>query len=290
MHPLIGLLSIVLLTIQLLALKHPLTVGLVLIALIATLVLTDEIAFIKKNMQYAKWPILLVLIINPLLVHLGEHVILHIRLGSWGLMITLEALVYGLVMAMKLFCIIIIFQLSVKIMDKEDIFTYMSKHCRQLTLTLSMSSNAVDALQNEYERVKMVMTTRGMNLEHVDLKSKFKHSVYLIKVVLISVLESTFHRSEALYVRHYTKSPASEYQPLRWQKRDLYCLFLEGIISLSFIYAVWQKEYDFIFYPTFTGPLQPVTVLLVIATYGIIYMGIKEQKKYEQLSFNQHKL
>jgi energy-coupling factor transporter transmembrane protein EcfT len=290
MHPLTAIIAITTLVIQLLLIKNPILVVTSFIVMKVFIIFCGELALVKSTFKYAKWPILLVLLINPLVVSMGDQVLMSATIGPLHVTVSYESLLYSLAMSMKLFMIMMSFQLMGLLVYKEDLFTFMSQHFRQLTLTLSMSSNAVDALRGEYERVQMVMMTRGMPLEHKNFLKRFKRSVYLIKVVLISVLESTFHRSEALYVRHYTKTPGSCYQPLRWSKADSILLGIEGIGILAILFCVFDKNYQYAYYPTFDGVFYWLPLLLMITTLFIIYRGIKEHKNDQKLSFNEHHL
>lgn len=286
MHPLTAIIAMVSLVIQLLMLKHPLVILIAFISMLALLLLQGALPMLKKTYNYAKWPILLILIINPIMVSLGEHIVISHVIGPFTLSISLEAILYAFLMAIKLFLIMIAFQLISLLADQDDVFTFMSRYCRQLTLTLSMSGNAVEALKHEYDRVQMVMFTRGMPLNQGNLIIRFNRSVYLIKVVLISVLEGTFHRSEALYVRQYTKTPGSCYQPLKWRAYDQVTLGLEGGILVAIIVAISLNYYQFDYYPTMNGHINILALLVLILTYVIIFKGMKEQKNDQCLSID----
>lgn len=149
-----------------------------------------------------------------------------------------------------------------------------------------MSSNAIDALKAEYDRVQMVMFTRGMPLKEKNIKLRMSRSVYLIKVVFISVLESTFSRSEALYVRHYTKNLASEYQPLKFEATDKRIVILQLIVAVGIVIGLVRGQFIFQYYPVIKGDFHYETLALVMASLTSILFGIKEKSKNEHLSFN----
>lgn len=286
MHPLTAIIAVASLVIQLLMLQHPLLISIALVTILGVLMLHKTDTMIKTTYHYAKWPMLLVLIINPIIVSLGKHVLISKTIGPFRLIISFESIFYAFAMAMKLFLIMLAFQMIKLLLNQDDLFTFMSRYCRQLTLTLSMSGNAVQTLKHEYDRVQMVMLTRGMPLETGQFMNRFKSSIYLTKVVLISVLESTFHRSEALYVRHYTKSPGSCYQPLKWKSNDQYILLLEGAILLVMAISVPCNYYQFDYYPTMNGEFKVIPFLLLFVSNMIIYKGIKEHKNDQSLSID----
>jgi energy-coupling factor transporter transmembrane protein EcfT len=279
MHPLNALLSTVLIITQLLMIKEPITGFCSFFILCFLLLLTGQEALIKKTLLYSKWPIILIFIINPLIISLGDHILYEVYLKKLYVNITLESLIYSGLMALKLLSLILSIQLTALLTSREQLFTFMSTYCRQLTLTFSMSSNAVTAIYEEYSRVQMVMVTRGFSLEGKRRIDHIKNRLYLIKVVFISVLESSFHRSEALYVRHYTKTPGSTYQPLIWAYKDRLILIILLILLTLLIVSGLMGFYTYTYYPTFKGDLYSLPFLNMVTTYIVMAYGIKEQKK-----------
>jgi len=285
MHPLTALLSIILLFIQLLLIKHPLAIIMAFLLLIGMLLHHKKAAIIATNFKYTKWPILVVLLINPIAVNYGDTVLLSFQILKFTLSITAESIVYSVMMSIKLFSIMIGMQLLPLISSGEDLFTFFNNYFRQLTLTLSMSSNAIGALKEEYDRVQMVMLTRGMPLKEQGFSVRIKRSVYLVKVVFISVLEGTFHRSEALFVRSYTKNPGTDYQPLTWRKTDQYILGFLAIITTLIAVSILSHGYFYQYYPQLLGTIASLPLVTLVLTLTTIYIGLKEQIKNEQLLF-----
>ena len=286
MHPIIGIITVILTMILLLLISHPIYVLLYFTLTAFVLWRFKELKLIYDTFHYLKWPMMMIVIINPIFVQLGNHVIIELDMGPFHFLLSLESLLYSGTMTIKLLTMVIIFQMLGQMTDSGDLFTWMSKYCRQLTLTFSISSNAVETIKSEYARVQMVMTTRGMFLDQGDFTVRMKNSIYLIKVVFIGLLENTFDRSEALFVRHYTKTPGSEFQPLRWALLDQILLGLQSLVVVLIIYAVVTKQFNFEYYPTFNGTISRIVVYLITSTILLIYLGIKEQKKNEQMFFN----
>lgn len=284
MHPFNAIISLSLLILQLLVIKEPCLVMVSFVCLVFVFFKRSCLEVLKKNLTYSLWPVGLILLVNPLFINLGNHILVEGTMGKLYWNITLEALAYSCVMVIKLLSIILSIQLLSIMTDKEDMFTFMSTHCRQLTLTFSMSINAIDAIRSEFQRVEMVMETRGLNRFNQVFWKRIQRRIYLIKVVLISMLEGSFHRSEALYVRHYTKQSGSAYRPLKWQIKESGQFMVYLIIGGLLTYAMWTKQYAYDFYPTFAGNLRPLPIGLVILMYGMILYGVKEQYNNVQLS------
>jgi len=283
MHPFIGLITITILILQLLIIQNPILIFSALIFICASLLIFRQSQVIFGVFKYSKWLILMILIINPLVSGLGSYILLSLKILQFKVILSLENVSYSIVMAIKMFLTVLSMNFIALINDKEDIYTFFHKHFRQLTLTLSMSSNAVDSLKSEYDRVKMVMFTRGMSIEDGNFFQRIKRSGYLVKVVFTGILEGTFDRSEALYARNFTKNPSSEFKPLMWTKKDTTFLIMESILVTGIFVALILRMYDFVYYPTFSGKFRIVPFIFLLVTVFFAVYGMREKRADDEL-------
>jgi len=247
------------------------------------LFILKELNIVKNILKYSKWLILMILIVNPLISGAGKSIVFSTNIFKFNLIITFESIIYGIVMGTKMILIITVIKLVTQINEKEDIYTFFHRYFRQLTLTLSMSSNAVDSLKEEYERVKMVMFIRGMSIENANFFQRIIRSGYLIKVVFTGVLEGVFDRSEALYSRNFTKNPSTDFKPLVWKKKDTVFLILILIVLIGVFSGLLLGTYDFDYYPTFSGKFNKTPLVFLSFTIFSGLYGIKEKKSDDKL-------
>lgn len=279
MHPLNGIALVFLLVIQSLLLKNPLAVlGAIGILVLAFFNLNQGKVAVLKVKQI--WPIALsIALINPIFGGQGQTVLL----GVFGKAITLEAVIYGLSMAGKLILVVLCVALLSQISDADDLYSFFYRRFRQIALTFSMSANAVNAIRDDYQRVQMVMKTRGLKWNKGSFSKRIFAVGRLARVVLISVLEGTFDRGEALYVRGQSENSLTCYKPLTWSKKDKFILGTSLFLAAFLGVSVFQGEYNFIFYPHLEWRNFNWILLLFLFTVRVLVFGRKGKKLYGKI-------
>ena len=172
----------------------------------------------------------MILIINPLVSTQGKTVLYRTALPLVGrIRITAESLAFAGAMVLRLFSMVLVIKLFGLVIDRDDFFGYLSHYMNKLVLTMSMTVNMIHRLRVEIQRVSEVMTTRGLDFKSGGLVRRTKAYYPLIKVVLISSLEGSVNRAEALYSRGYGNGKRSFYREIKMDRRDfvhLAALFL----------------------------------------------------------------
>ncbi|WP_139380245.1 energy-coupling factor transporter transmembrane component T [Maledivibacter halophilus] len=217
-----------------------------------------------------------IIIVNPLVSKGGSLIIYKgIDLPVIGeIVITVEAIAFGAVMAIKLISIGMVFVLYSIINNPDDSFSFFSKYAHRLTLTLSMTTNIIHRLKLEVLRVKEVMILRGANFKGKKFIKKIKSYYPILKVILISSLEGSLNRAEALYSKGYGKRKRTMYSELRITGIDFIINTLNIIFIGIFIYGVSSQKAIYNFYPRL-GKLNIEDILyLIILTAPILLILI----------------
>jgi energy-coupling factor transport system permease protein len=251
LHPFTVIIFSVVLFFAIIFYNHPIYIAFLLVALISSLILLGESKKLKDTLKYSFFTVVLILIINPLVSNNGVTVIYAgMRLPIIGkFKITLEAIVFGIVMGLKLISILLIFVLYGALIDIDDSFGFFSKYAHRLTLTLSMTTNIIHRLRLEIMRVKDVMVLRGAKLNEKNIFKRVKAYYPILKVVLMSSLEGSLNRAEALYSRGYGKGKRTLYSKLVIRPIDYILSTLSLIFFGLFIYGVFTDKGSYSYYP-----------------------------------------
>jgi energy-coupling factor transport system permease protein len=201
--------------------SHPIHAVLLVIILSFSVAVFGGVSELKSLLKF--WIItgIMIIIINPLVSTQGETVLYRTSLPVLGrIRITAESLAFAGAMVLRLFSMVLSIKLFGLSIDRDDFFGYLSRYMNKLVLTMSMTVNMIHRLRVETQRVREVMEMRGLDLKSGGFMRRIKAHYPLIKVVLISSLEGSVNRAEALYSRGYGKGKRSFYREIKMENKD----------------------------------------------------------------------
>jgi len=237
LHPVTVIIFTLVLLFIVLVYSNPLYLISVLIFFISIIMLLEYKEKLKMILRFSFFTIALIIIINPLVSNAGHTILLKIPkiLFLGPTRVTLEATLYGLNMALKFICIILLFLIYDILTDKDEMFGFFSRYLNRLTLTISITTNVIHRLIIDISRIKEVMKLRGVNFNRKNLLKRTKAYYPIIKVVFISTLEGSLNRAESLFSRQYGKKKRTSYYEMIFKKYDYKFLFITAILLSLFI-------------------------------------------------------
>ncbi|MFA6670904.1 MAG: energy-coupling factor transporter transmembrane component T [Bacillota bacterium] len=250
-HPLtIIIMSFILLFITL-AYSHPLFIVSILAFLTVSIIVSGHIKELKGTVKALFCTALMIIVINPLVSGEGITVIYSSpRIPVLGkVRITAEAFAYGCSMALKLICIMLVFLFYSVLTDRDDAFSFVSRHAHKLTLVLSMTTNIIHRLHLEIKRVKDVMTLRGVKFNDKSLIKRARAHYPVLKVILISSLEGSLDRAEALYSRAYGRQRRTSYSRARMNGTDFALTAVSVLLACTCVFGLFSGIGQYSFYP-----------------------------------------
>ncbi|GLC32121.1 energy-coupling factor transporter transmembrane component T [Clostridium omnivorum] len=159
---------------------------------------------------------------------------------------TLEALIYGSILAFKLLLIIYIFMIISILLNSDRAVSYFSSKVPKSTLILMISFKLFAIMRQRINSIKEIYSLRGVNYEGKSLKDKVKSYVPILSILLESSLDGSFDIGEAAYIRGFLSSKRSVYERQKFFHNDY---FLIGnsllLVALYLIFDILGKvKYD----------------------------------------------
>lgn len=285
MHPFTVVLYTLSLFILTLVYSNPIYIFSILIILIVNILLLDGKEKLKKTLKYSLYTTIWVMIINPLVSQSGNTIIYKSpRIPVIGkIRITLESIVFGANMGVKLICIVLIFLLYSLMIDRDDSFSFFSKFAHKITLTLSMTTNIIHRLKIEITRVRDVMILRGVDFEQKNILKKVKMYYPFLKIILISTLEGSLDRAEALYSKGYGIGKRTSYSQVEIKRVDYIFNFITLILLSIFIYGLFSHmgfydPYNELKFLKYKDMLFVIYIDLVLLIHILLIWGCKKWK------------
>lgn len=268
LHPLNALGLLAVLMAGTLFIQHPLYAFILALALgisVAAIGGTEELKWLARFWIATA---LMILVINPLLSNQGDTLLLRVVLPLIGnIRITAESVAFGGHMVLRLFSMVLAIKLFGLAIDRDDFFGYLSRYMNKLVLTMSMTVNMIHRLRLEIKRVREVMTTRGLDLDSGGLFRRIRSYYPLIKVVLISSLEGSLDRAEALHSRGYGRGRRSFYRSMEMTPGDRLHAALLIFYALILGAGFWRGYLAFSYFPALGA--QRDFSLLYFALHGL---------------------
>src|SRR5690625_1037260 len=209
--------------------KHPLFLLIALILLIFINISHDRGQALKK------WTIPLVvmslffIMLNPFLVSRGTNILFYFR----GKQVTLEATLYGFVMALSIVTILLMF-ISFNIVLNGNKFLFIfSRILPRTAFLIMLTLRFMPLFKERYEEIDMAQRVKGMTLAHGSLFKRMKNGLTFVQILFAWSLEEALQTADAMKARGYGTGKTSSYIPYNMQARDwMSILYLTLLFSL----------------------------------------------------------
>ncbi|NOU83442.1 energy-coupling factor transporter transmembrane protein EcfT [Paenibacillus sp. LMG 31459] len=238
MHPAVALLYYAGLLLFALLGLHPLFLVTEIAGLLALLLLQGQGKALLRGLPFMLLMGGSVAVLNPLFSHRGAHILFY-----WlDQPITLEAVLYGLIMMTVLLTIFIWF-ISYNYTVTTDKFMYLFAAAAPRTALLTlMALRFVPLFQRRLRQITLIQRLRGVDVRTGSLRKRMQDGMTLLKVLLTWSLEEALQTGDSMTARGYgvaKRSTYSIYKPDRQDKLILLVLTLSGMIALFF----WLQGY-----------------------------------------------
>jgi len=207
-------------------------------------------------MKFAFYLCLTIIIVNALVSYHGSHILWQAPfsvplVGTPA--ITLEAIVYGVGMSLRLLVIISAFAIVTFTIHPDDIMLAMIKMKLpyKSVLVTSLSTRFVPTLINDVERISDVQRSRGLELERGKLMHRIKSRMAIIIPLLSNSLDRTVQVAEAMESRAFgCGEKRTFYREIRLGRLDIPILILGFLPVVLGIFMGWWGHGDYQYYPT----------------------------------------
>lgn len=186
---------------------------------------------------------LITITINILFVQQGQIILFN--LGSRR--ITLEALIYAVILASKLLLVIYIFGVLAVMIDSDRAVSYFSSKMPKSTLIVMITLKLFPNMKKRIGNLREIYSIRGVDFESKGVLKKLKSYMPILSILLEDSLEKSFDIGEAAFVRGFLSSKRSIYDRQSFIKKDwsIFIISLTLLISFLGFNIFASKSYDF---------------------------------------------
>ncbi|WP_052410076.1 energy-coupling factor transporter transmembrane component T [Paenibacillus durus] len=189
-------------------------------------------------------------LLNPLFSHRGAVILFYFMDQP----ITLEAVLYGLMMMALLIAVFVIF-LSYNYTVTPDKFMYLFASAAPKSALLAlMTLRFIPLFQRRLRRIALIQGARGVSIREGSLRSRMSDGMTLLKTLLTWSLEEALQTADSMKARGYGIRRRSSYAVHRLDRRDIWVLAGMGAGALGTLWG-WSQGYGMLMlYPRMKPP------------------------------------
>lgn len=191
-----------------------------------------------KDIKYFIILILVVMVTNPLFVMEGKDIIYQ----NNYIIITKQAVIYGLIFGMLLGSMILWFKVMKKCISDSHIVYLFGSILPTLGLVISMSFNIINKLKNQYQKIKEANY-------HMPAKNKFVYYRNIVVILVTYAFESSLDMMSSMIARGYGKTKRTSFHLYSFKKDDLLKLLIIIGLSAICLWGYFGYYQDFYYYP-----------------------------------------
>lgn len=264
LHPASALMLMLLYGGGMLLLNNPIYIALLIIWVIILSYLDGCIKEVFGLTKYLLVASLFIIIANPLINHNGNTLILYVR--SIRLYITLEALVYGIVMAFRLYGITLVLGLSNMILHPDRTFGFCSKFMGKSALLMSMTLRLFPLIFNSSRSIIDAEKMRGSSVNEKGFLKRIRNQANVVNILFMGCLEDAGDMAESMYSRGYGSGKRSTYFKEMLSGMDIAFIILFFIELVLFIVLQAGGYNSMSYYPKMDNPIGHLSVIGIVFT------------------------
>lgn len=268
LHPAAALFYFMSLFLVALLFSHPLYLTAVLTVTILAIISARVLKSWKTYLKFSLFMALMIVLVNPLVSRAGSTVLwsgLQIPLLG-GLIVSREAVFYGLAMGIRLLIVLSVFCLYNNAVHPDHVLYLFSKFTYKPALIISLGTRLIPRMKREFENIQDLQKARGFDYTSLNFKGKFKLYCQSVNALIYTSLEGAWQIAEAMHSRAFGSGQRSQYKRRLLQPGDLICLVSScAVLAVSFVGKAMGAG-NYAYYPKMGYFLDGLWLLLFILT------------------------
>lgn len=234
---------------------------------------------LKQSLLMTLPGLLIIALLNPMFNHYGVTMLYYVESsGNW---ITLEALVYGLVLGAVMFIVIQWFSCYNAVMTSDKFIYLFGRIIPALSLALSMALRFVPRFMHQLKVIRNGQKAMGRDVSGGTLLNRIKYGLQILSILITWALENAIETSDSMRSRGYGLRGRTAFSIYRFTRRDyilgslmagLFAVFTIGC-ARGAAYAVYDPRIIMAGF-TFQGYTAPVRISPQFAAITFICFGV----------------
>jgi ABC-type cobalt transport system, permease component CbiQ and related transporters len=223
---------------------HPAILIISLISMFIYSVMLNGLRALKFNVLYMLPVTVIVALINPLFNHYGVTILFYLNNNP----ITLESVVYGIILAVVFISVIIGFSCFNKVMTSDKLIYLFGRLIPILSLMFSMTLRFVPRYKAQLKKISNAQKCIGMDASRGNVLKRIKNGVRIISILITWALENAIESADSMKARGFGLRGRTSFSLFSWKKRDKAFFVLQivllGIILTGMGWGKFNSQYS----------------------------------------------
>ncbi|MBQ8558755.1 MAG: energy-coupling factor transporter transmembrane protein EcfT [Tyzzerella sp.] len=267
LHPVVSALYFVSVLVITMFTANPILLFVALLGGILFYTKTEKGIHFLKEFRFYLVLIVIITLTNPLFSHDGVTPLFFLN----GNPITLEALLYGVDIAIMLVAVMYWFKCFNKIMTEDKLLFLFGKISPKISLLLSSALRFIPLLKIQAARIRQSQKAMGLFASEA-WTDKLRGSMRVYSALITWALENAIDTGSSMKARGYGLKGRSHYSIFTFRKSD--ALLMAAIMAMDAIIVMVMAtgQLDFSFYPTISATTMTIYNFLAMITFAVLVL------------------
>ena len=216
-HPAVNFFYFLIVLLVSMFLSHPVLLGLSFLGgLCYAIRLKGWRQVVKFNLLFTLPAMVIVAFVNPAFNHYGVTFLFYLKTGP----VTLEAMVYGVVLASMLFIAVLWFSCYNEVMTTDKFVYLFGRVIPALSLVLSMAFRFVPRFEAQLHVIRKGQKAIGRDVRNGNVLQKIRHGITILSIMITWALENAIGTSDSMRARGYGMKGRTAFSLFRFDARD----------------------------------------------------------------------
>lgn len=247
--------------------QHPVLLGISFVCAVSFCGMLTGLKKLLKSLAYSIPVLLVIAVTNPLFSHNGETVLFFLNDNP----VTLEAILYGLDIAVMIIAVFYWFKCYHAVMTSDKFIYLFGRVIPKLSLLLSMVLNFIPKFKRQYKEIDQSQKALGIYgaKGYID---KIRSRIRVLSILVTWSLENSVETADSMRARGYGLKGRTSYSIFKWTVRDtvMAALVFAFTAMICFLMSLGYAEYWF--YPTFKAFDRSVLAILLYVGLFVLMM------------------
>lgn len=220
---------------------------------------------IKKMLLFYVFLFLVMTVTNPIFSHEGQTPLIFVNDRP----VTLEAVVYGAVMALLLIAVFAWCQCLQMILTSDKLLYLLGKSVPKTALVLTMSIRFLPLFLRQTKKIARVQKAMGLYAGD-SLYDKVKGGVRIFSSLVGWSLENAMDTACSMKARGYGLKGRKDFSLFRFKKSDALMLVILFVLSGAVVWGIAKQKVSFSCYPALSGLPLTTEAWAVYVAFGLL--------------------
>lgn len=254
---------------------HPILLG---VSFVCGVLFCGMLLGMKKllsSLAYSIPMLFIIAVTNPLFSHNGETILFFLNDNP----VTLEAILYGLDIAVMILAVFYWFKCYHAVMTSDKFIYLFGRVIPKLSLLLSMVLNFIPKFKRHFREIDQSQKALGIyaSKSYVD---KIRSKMRVLSILVTWSLENSVETADSMRARGYGMKGRTSYSIFRWTVRDTVMAVTIFTLTALICFLMSLGYSDYWFYPTLKAfDWSALAILLYVGLFLVMALSTATEIK-----------